>query len=379
MTTPSLRFALATMTALALLAPLPLVAGQAPGEGALFFTDEVLTRPANDLGTRVLGMTDAAPTEEASKKAYLATGLFALTYTTQFDYEVTEDFALEGTVKATVFVSCDAPAPYRPGQEGAAAGARLILMKDGDAISQQDMFGVPSPCTGSSTIREFNFEVDSAGTEFEAGDVLNVQFLLWVLNPPQAAGSTVYALVGSTTHPSGITAVGLPSAGEGSELVEETLVGETALVSHSFDNATTASYIYNWTTDLAQAQIAGNASVTNGSAQLTVRDANGTELLNTTIGPDGWNETLDVDAAAGNWTILADYSDFVGSVSLAIGPVPAPALTPADEGPAGNETSGNETDDAGPAEEEGAGIPGPGLAAVLVVSLAAAAYLRRRR
>lgn len=371
----TLRAVLAAAALLLMTAPIPNATAQAAGEGAIYLTAEVVT--AADTGTKVFAATDAAPTGEEAGKAYLATSFFALTYTTQWDYEVTSDFALEGMVKAVFYVACDSPAAYRPGAAGAAAGARFILMKDGDAISQQDAFGVANPCTGSSSVRELAFEVDSAGTEFEAGDVLNIQFLLWVSNAPESVRPHVYVLTESTAYPSGITGVGLPGGGDAAPaVVQEDLAGETADVSHAFDTATTATYQYNWTANLTEARIVGNASASNGTAQVTVRDGDGSELVNTTVTTDGWNETIDVEAAAGNWTIEIAYVEFIGSLDLAIGAVPeAPPITDGD----GNETApdGNETAD--PESAEDAGLPGPGLVAVLLVALGAAVALRRRR
>lgn len=371
------------LTALLALMTLPGAMGQAAtaDAGSIYFTEEVVSDPLAGAGTRVMKAVAQAPADDTSEKAYVAFSFFQLTYTTQFEYEVQEDTVLTGPIHAKIYVSCDLPAAFRPGVEGEQSSSAFNLLVDGTEIAGDARVDDAMTCTGPSDVIELHYEVDATGTELEAGDLLQADFLIWVTSGPALAVDHVHILVGSTTHPSGLTGPGLPGGDSAPQTIQDELTGETADVSHAFDNATTATYQYNWTTDLTEARIVANASATNGTAQVTVRDGAGDERVNVTVTTDGWNETLDIEAAAGNWTVEIGYTDFVGSLDLAIGPIPeAPPTMDHDAMDHGNETmGGNQTDDAGAESADGAALPGPGLVAVLAVALLGALAIPRRR
>lgn len=370
------------LTGLIALMPLPGAMGQSATSdaGAIYLTDELVSDPLGGAGTRVLKAVAEAPADDASEKAYVAFSFFQLTYTTQFEYEVQQDTVLTGPIHAKIYVSCDLPAAFRPGVEGEQSSSAFNLLVDGTEIAGDARVDDAMTCTGPSDVIELDYEVDAAGTELEAGDLLQADFLIWVTSGPAFAVDHVHILVGSTTHPSGLTGAGLPGGDALPETIQDELTGTTGQVNHAFDDATSETYIYNWTTNLAETRIVGNASATNGTAQVIVRDGVGAELVNATVTTEGWNETLDVEGEPGNWTIHIAYADYAGRLEVTIGPVPdAPPATDDGAMDRGNETIGNETDAAGAESADGASLPGPGLLAVLLVALGAAVAVRRRR
>jgi hypothetical protein len=181
--------------------------------GSLYFTNTLLGTADQTTGgcgiAPIYGLDAVPPTPDATGKAYLARGLFGVTCTTTFTFTATAPMALSGPATVHVFIACDAPALIRPGPAGALASARTILLKGDEVINQGDTsFDTPTLCF--TTPVEMTMTVDTAGTEFAAGDVLNAQFLVWMLSTEEDVLANAYMLTGGVA-PSSIAAAGLPS------------------------------------------------------------------------------------------------------------------------------------------------------------------------
>lgn len=354
------------------------------GLGALFFTDEVLARPLGNAGTKVLAMTDVAPVDAEAKHAYVAFGFFQLTYTTQFDYEVSEAMTLSGPAVATFHISCDLPTATRPGVDGQQVSSRAVLLKDGSEISSTERVDDAALCTGSSDVLTLVYELDSAGTEFDAGDTLNVQLILWAAALPDDAVDHVYILVDSTEYPSGIRGEGLPGGAGGAEpvTVEESIEGPAVDLALTFDNATTGSHTYNWTTDLESIDVAYEGHASNGTANLTILAPGGKEAVSAPLAPgERVNGTARVTADPGNWTIQLDLSAFEGELRVQLTKHVEEAHPTPDDGnatiPAGDNATaagGNATD-----SPDGGALPGPAVVAVIAAVGVGSVLARKRR
>ncbi len=113
----------------------------------------------------------------------------------------------------------------------------------------------------------------------------------------------------------GAMTVTLPVIGGGAaevplEVIAETL--ESPVVDHIFDNATTASYLYNFTAEngFGLVDMAINGT---GNATAKLVDAAGVELFNGTIAT-GITEYQNFTAGA--WTLSIEYEEFVGSFAF---------------------------------------------------------------
>lgn len=161
------------------------------------------------------------------------------------------------------------------------------------------------------------------------------------------------------------------TGGSAAKTVRGTLSGANVTLAQTFLNATTASYVYNWTQGPANATVR-LAVHGSGNATVTVRDA-----ANATLVRQGATATLNVTGKAGRWTVTINYTAFKGDLSLSIAPrVPATA-----GGPGGG--SGTQGADPGSPGAESSttkkGTPAVGAIPVLAAGLGAALLARRRR
>ncbi|MBI2077875.1 MAG: hypothetical protein HYT80_05825 [Euryarchaeota archaeon] len=353
------------------------------GEGALYFTNKLITDPGAT-GVKKFEMTDVAPTAAAPVKAYAMTSAFASTYQTQFEYKFPADTVLNGKMTVKTWVSCDVLAPFRPAYQNTQndlQALRVELYKGTTLLGEAHHYNSLAACTGPSVVHEISVQVPLDAVEMAKGDILGVRPLLWTTNPPEAQAKNVHFLVGGGTRISAIRGEGLPGAspagaGPVAKLVEETLDGSAATVSHSFDNTTSDTYRFNWTTETVDFEVAAGANATNGTVHVTAKDGSGNETLNFTLpgaaGESEFNSTL-ANTTAGTWVIELAYADFQGTFDFNLSP-----FVPAAVG--GNATDqGNATENAtaASAPDEG-GLPGLEIVGA-TLAIAAAVFVRRRR
>jgi hypothetical protein len=92
----------------------------------------------------------------------------------------------------------------------------------------------------------------------------------------------------------------------------------TARIDQSYTNATSDTFVFNWTAPSSALNLTYGAAVENGSFELTILDGDGITLLQQTVNESFETADLLEGAAPGNWTITIGYSDFVGSFFLNI-------------------------------------------------------------
>ena len=359
-------------------------AGSAAGEGALYFTNKLITDPGAT-GVKKFEMSDAAPTAAAPVKAYAMTSAFASTYQTQFEYKIPADTVLNGKMTVKTWVSCDVVAPFRPAYQNTQndlQALRVELYKGATLLGEAHHYNSLATCTGPSSVNEINVQVTLDAVEMSKGDILGVRPLLWTTNPPEAQAKNVHFLVGGGTRISAIRGEGLPGAsaagpaGAVAKLVPGELEGDAATVSHSFENVTSDTYRFNWTTDGADFQVGAEANAGNGTVQVTARDGSGNETLNFTLpdatGGGDFTSTI-TNTTAGTWVIELAYADFRGTLNFTVTPYVAAVA-------GGNTTDGgNATENAtGQSAPDEGGIPGLEIVGA-TLAIAAAVLARRRR
>ena len=202
-----------------------------------------------------------------------------------------------------------------------------------------------------------------------------MNLILWVpTGNPGSGVENVYVLVGPS-FPSGASGPGLPGgdlpAPAGPVVVHANI---TDGFEHSWATPRNGTFLLNATVE-GPVQMTLNATTSQGQAAMQIVDGNGTQLFQ---GP-AENATVDLDGAPGTWRINVTYDGYVGDLAVRLVAPEQPARTDPAPGDAphatGNETmegEGNET--APPAVDE----ESPGLGALVVVGLLAAAFRRRR-
>lgn len=76
------------------------------------------------------------------------------------------------------------------------------------------------------------------------------------------------------------------------------------------------SQLYTWQNTGTSATVNQSSAVTGGSVTLVIRDANGTEVYNSSLASDG---TFPTDTGvAGNWTIRVSYTAGSGTVNFRV-------------------------------------------------------------
>lgn len=165
---------------------------------------------------------------------------------------------------------------------------------------------------------------------------------------------------------------------------------ENASISHSWIEANSDTYIFNWTSNATELDASFQSTVQNGTADLVVMDPSGEERINQTVDADEqqafeWN-----DAPPGNWTIRIAYANFTGELSVRImEPEPETTQTGTETQTASTTTSDTGTQsptmtDTGTQGGEGDGdedsndTPGFSTFALLAILGAALALVRRR-
>jgi hypothetical protein len=164
-------------------------------------------------------------------------------------------------------------------------------------------------------------------------------------------------------------------AGGAAKTVHATLDGPRLAVAQAFVNATTATYLYNWTQGPANATLALPVHAAAGNVSVEVRDAaNKTVFQHTVSGSADYDGRANITGAApGKWTVRIAYAAFKGNLTLGIEPR-APLV------PIGGNTSskGSSSSGSSTSSSTSKGTPAAGTALLLTglgVSLAA----RRRR
>ncbi|MEK6974770.1 MAG: hypothetical protein AABY18_00345 [Candidatus Thermoplasmatota archaeon] len=153
-----------------------------------------------------------------------------------------------------------------------------------------------------------------------------------------------------------------------------------------FVNATSGTYLYNFTNALAPVDLDYNVTG-NGTAQVIVRDGAGAEVFNQTFPPSLAGKQSFAQAKPGNWTYEIVLTDFAGTLSLDL-------ATPATAGGASGSTvtgtastTGTNTASASTggtaadsSETTGGSADAPGPApAIMLVAVALVAWVSRRR
>ncbi len=355
------------LSALCLLLLLPSVGAQ-----GIFPTDILVAAPANS--TVVYEATDAAPPADA-QKVYLATSTLAASFTTQWDYFVSEAFVASGALSLTFYISCDLETVMRPGVDNPAnpvATARGLLAKDGTVLGQANLFSIRT-CDGPDDVWEAVFQVDGADTAFAPGNVLNLQLIIWGPNGAPGTGLENFFIYAGGAYPSGLTGASLPGGAivvAGPEIVHGNLTGPEATIEHDWATSRNTIFAYNWTAPEGNVSVDLAVAPAQGNVTVTILDAAGTELHNATFGA-ATNETLSL--AGGNWTLRVAYDDFVGTFRLFADAMPE--MVPVTPPPVGNETTPPPADNNGTATDNGA----PGLPVVLLMAAMAGVAVRRRR
>ncbi|HUR62360.1 MAG TPA: hypothetical protein VM286_08380 [Candidatus Thermoplasmatota archaeon] len=312
-----------------LLGAVPLLALLAPASaqatpGTLYFTNTVIDDPGGP-GTKVFAASEVLPVAEGKAAAPVSPG--PVTYTTAWDYTLPAAATLSGLAHVDAYVSCETLSAYRAGVAGQLASSRAILLKGTTAIAQADRADQFTPCTGPASINQLSFDVDTKGTAFAAGDLLEVQVLVWWTNsggvdasPAPSTPPDAYFLVGGAAHTSKLTVAGLvggAAAGTGTVRVHGNLTGATASLEQSFATSRNATYLYNWTQGPAAATIRLTVHGT-GNATVTIRDASRAVVF--TASPRNTTSYLNVTAKQGTWSVEVNYTVFKGDLALSITP-----------------------------------------------------------
>jgi hypothetical protein len=388
----------------ALLAPV----ATAADPSALSFTNRLLSEPpavvagtpASPAGTRTYALQAGLPSGDTAQKAYAAFSLLRSTYTTQFSYEATEPFQLSGPLEVKTFLSCDRPSIISPGadvvpQPNAAgqtspASYRIMLLKGSTEVSRANLYEpAPVQCSGPAFTKEIKMTLDSKDTAFDAGDVLNIQVLVWFTNPPPNQVPNGHFLVNSTAFPSAVSGLGLPmggSAGGGVPVVHVQLNGTEVRLDQSYQTARTARHVYNWTNALADPHLALDVAPSNGSVAVKVV-AGAATLFNRTLNATAAMADPLAGATAGNWSLVVDFQSFEGSLRLNI--TEAPSGDGGSSGSSGSGTAGSTKSSTttksgttatgnGTSSQGTKGSPAPALPVLLGALAVAVAVLRRR-
>jgi hypothetical protein len=78
----------------------------------------------------------------------------------------------------------------------------------------------------------------------------------------------------------------------------------------------TGSQLYTWQNTGTAATVNQSSAITGGAVTLVIRDANGDEVYNSSLAPDG---TFSTGAGvAGNWTIRVTYASGSGTVNFRV-------------------------------------------------------------
>ncbi len=212
--------------------------------------------------------------------------------------------------------------------------------------------------------------------------------LVWII---EGSGSWNNIFV-STSECRGRSNIVLPIAGFVVEAPPVMTVWQNlteGLVALDITQASSDTYMYNWTTNLTGARISYDVVAQEGNLSISVTDADGRDLL---VHPQatGSNQTDAAGAAPGTWLITVHLDGFRGSLDLTLDSLaeaapegsgaPSQGNQPSAPG-AGNSTAPEASGDTGAETQEvdgedGKQAPGPAFVVVLV-ALGLAAVRRR--
>lgn len=242
----------------------------------------------------------------------------------------------------------------------------------------------PSPGTPE---RVYRFTYATRGAEIKAGDEIKISFGMW--STTDLPTGTLNLLYGSAAKPAGAM---IPIVGSGSgpgavQLpIHENVTTPALDIRHAFVTPTTATYTYNWTSNLTSAVATYSANLTNGSVGLSVQDGANVTVLDALLNATS-NQTAQLaTTTAGNWTVTLTFANFTGMFSLGIAePVAGGQGGPGQTGSASRSETGSSTVPSGTdgnvtGGEDSAGqdTPAPALGIVLA-ALAALVLVRRRK
>lgn len=367
--------AVASLLMVALL-PMP-AAGQVAG-GALYLTSTVVKPLGGCDGTPEYQMGEAIP---VSGKAYSALTVGGAACPFGFVYTATQASVLTGEFRIALTVGCDAA--------GAAIEMDYAFAVAGKTVASLRP-AVTWTCTPSSALA-YTQTFDAKDTPVAVGDELRLTFSLFAAAAGPGPAGNWHVKVGDAATPSGLFGAGLPGTPSAApaDATPVLLNGTTASIGLDLAEPTTGARLYTWPTNLTQARLLANATLTSGSVTIEVLDGANATVANRTV--QGSNATVDdaATATAGNWTIRLTLDNATGQVQVTLGAIP-PATPGGSQGGTSSGTrsgtssatddeaavEGNATSEDASGGEEGAPAPN---AALLALALVAVAVLARRR
>ncbi|MGB0651622.1 MAG: hypothetical protein ACPGQL_00335 [Thermoplasmatota archaeon] len=383
---------------LMLLALTPLSAAQS----AIYFAPDIVDSPAALFpfcGTDdVYSMREVAAPDAGAVD--LGGSTAALGCTTSWTYSPSSEVTLTGDGTFFGYFACDLPMIW---STPATLAFRVIFLLNGEELNRVETGPVNPTCSGSDDVSEVSGTVGIGGKTLSPSDELRVDIILWHTQIDGLGNALM--LVGGD-FASRIEAPGLPGAVEldlpadtGASVFYNQEEESVIAVAESFGEASSDTYVYNWTTAHDSFNATTITQVVNGSAQLSIIDGAGTTLLEALYTAD-FNSTESFEGVTpGNWTILVEYDDFVGNFALTVAPnAPPPAddTTDEDDGSGdGDETGdgeghgdgedhsdhdhGDGGEDAGTDSADGEGSDAPGFGILGLLALLGAAFVARRR
>jgi hypothetical protein len=248
--------------------------------------------------------------------------------------------------------------------------------------------GTELPATVTGSYETFTWTVKPEATTLAAG-----KDLVWTL---RATGTTTGTFLGMSEG-RGRSNVQLPVASSGPAVgatVYKALSGATATIEETFPTATTATYVYNWTTSDPAPEVAVDATVQNGTVDIRILDAANATVYSKSIAATG-TDVLVLNGAAGAWRIEVDLKAFQGTVKVTVTPkfteegkgpeapghggsTPGGSTPGQGSQPGRSAPEGSEEDGSDPAGEDAKSSPSPALGVVLALVAIAAMASRRR-
>lgn len=181
---------------------------QEPAPGVLYMTAAAAsTSSSQSCGAKTdYTLVQEAPTGTASKKAYFPEVTFACDFF--FIYEVSEPFKLSDSAAVKLWLGCDLAANNVASP--ATVEFRFYLHKNTQQLSES-VHQTTRACTGTPIA--YSFQLGTGDAEFAPGDKVRLRVLSFWVSTGQGNVKNLHFLVGSATHPSSISALGIPAAG----------------------------------------------------------------------------------------------------------------------------------------------------------------------
>lgn len=268
---------------------------------------------------------------------------------------------------ATVHMEAWIGSTSKSGRVDATAELRL----DGDVIASGDTV----TNTYNAEYVEFSWDEALSVDTIPAGSQLE-----WYV---EAQGAHTGIFIRMADAP-GWSHIVLPITGNGELPEPDVTVNQTthqgildeAGIDLSFSNATSDSYLYNWTVEEGAWTIDHNITVAAGNATIALSDDNGTALFETAIAEDTAGTSPALDMQPGEYQVRLVFDGFVGNASIQVAPAETGSLDDAtDDETTEDDSTGNETLDGAGGDDKGS----PGIGPVgLVGAIGAIALLRRR-